>query len=123
MAQSVGIRTKGLKETIKKLERLGVEVNDIKAAMQTIAKDVVDDAKSRTPVKSGRLRNSIKSSRAKNKIAIRMGNSGKLYYASFIEYGTSKISARRMVQEALATNKAEMLTTLERELARLASQV
>lgn len=112
---STGVRVKGLKETIRSLERLGVSVEDLKGAMSNVSSKVVSDAKALTPVRSGALQASIRASKAKNKATMR-GGSAKVYYASFVEYGSVHNKAQQMVTDAVTANQDYMVTQLEREV-------
>jgi len=86
--------------------------------MQAIASKVVADAKALTPVRTGALRNSIRASKAKNSVTIR-GGTAKVYYASFVEYGSVHNKAVGMVNNAADSNKGYVISQLQNEIDQL----
>lgn len=117
-----GVRITGLKETIRSLEKLGVSVEDLKGAMQKVSAKSVSDAKSLTPVRTGRLLASIRSSKAKNKAVIRAGNNSTTKYASFVEYGSVHNDEVGMVRDAVTSNEAYTVQALDQEVQSLIRQ-
>lgn len=83
---AAGIRVTGLRETVKSLEGLGVEVADLKTVFNRVGNLVVNEAKVIAPVRSGRLVGSIKASKTKNKAVVRAGGAH-IPYAGVIHYG------------------------------------
>lgn len=83
---AAGIRVSGLRETIRNLERLGVEVADLKQAFGEISREVATDAGSRVRVATGRLRATIRPSKTKNKAVVRAGGA-RAPYAGVRNYG------------------------------------
>ena len=80
------IEVKGIKETVRTLEKFGVDASDLKTAFQRIGTMVANEAKILAPKQSGALEASIRASKTKNKAAIRAG-SAKVPYAGVIHYG------------------------------------
>lgn len=120
---SDSVRVDGLRETIRSLERLGVEVSDLKAAFKKIGDAVLTDAKNRAPHKSGALAASIKLSNTKNKSVIRAG-SARVKYAGVIHYGGyNHIEPHPFLLEAVADNREEVIAALEKELKQLAAKL
>jgi HK97 gp10 family phage protein len=111
------IRAEGLKETIKSLEKAGVEVQDLKAASKKAGNVVADESKSLAPVKSGKLRNSIRASNTKNKSVVRAGGA-RLPYAAPIHYGWPghNIEPHPFLTDALSIKHDEVITVYEEEL-------
>lgn len=86
MARDSGVRVEGLRETVRRLEALGVDVGDLKDAFGAISRDVVTEAQGLVKVASGRLRGVIRTARTKNKAVVRAGTAG-VPYAGVINYG------------------------------------
>lgn len=80
------IKITGLRETVRSLEKLGVEVADLKAVFNRVGNVVVNEAKTLVPVRSGALAGSIRANKAKNKAIVRAG-SARVPYAGVIHYG------------------------------------
>lgn len=87
MASRTGIRVEGLRETVRALERFGVDVEDLKEAFGSIARDVAADAAALVPVDSGALQASIRPAKTKNKAIVRAGTGTRVPYAGAINYG------------------------------------
>lgn len=117
-----GVRVDGLRQTTRALERLGIEVADLKESMQRIGSKVVSDAQSSAPERTGALKASIRQSKAKNKIDVLAGRA-KTYYASFVEYGAVNNKPVEMVTKAVSGNTAYIINQLEREIETLAARV
>lgn len=110
-----GVRITGLKQSIRALEKFGVQVADLKDMLFQVSQKTVDDAKALTPVRSGRLQASIRPSKAKNKVTIR-GGSKAVNYASFVEYGSVHNTAVGMVTEAITSNEQYTANKLDSEI-------
>lgn len=81
-----GIHVEGLRETVRSLEKLGVEVDDLKDVMAPIATKAADTMQTFVPVRSTALRASVRPNRAKNKAVVTVG-SARVRYAGAINYG------------------------------------
>lgn len=112
---ATGARVEGLSKVIRSLQKMGVEVSELKQAMSNVSTKAVSDAKSLAPVASGALESSIRASKAKASATIRAG-SKKIYYASFQEFGTSRISAKEYVTKAVKDNQSYAISQIEKEL-------
>lgn len=78
----------GLRETVKALEQLGVEVEDLKEVFHPIAGRAAGIIRAAAPVgKTLRLSKSIKANNAKNKAIVRAGSRAKVPYARPLNYG------------------------------------
>lgn len=88
MASTVSgsLEVEGLRDTIKSLERIGVDVNDLKDVMADIASEGSQLASSFAPKRSGSLARSIRGNRAKNKAVVTAGKA-RVPYAGAINYG------------------------------------
>ena len=87
MANETGISIDGLREFVRDLEKLGVEVNDLKEVFSTISKRAADVMQSKVPVRTGALRAAVRGNRAKNKAVVVAGNNKRVAYAGAINYG------------------------------------
>lgn len=85
--QAAGFQVVGLREVVRDLEALGVEVADLKEAFTAIGQDVADEAVDRlrreNVIRSGALAKSVKPSKAKNKAVVRAG-SARAWYAAVV---------------------------------------
>lgn len=113
-----GARVKGLNEAIRNLQKLGIQVADLKEAFQNISRKAVSDAQALVPVRTGKLKASIRPSKAKNKAVIRAGTRA-VNYASFVEFGSVHNEAESMVRDAVSNNEQYAVTQLEQELSSL----
>lgn len=78
---ATGVRVTGLREVVRDLERLGVEVEDLKGAFLEISEDVAGEARARVRRRTGALAGSIRPARTKSKAVVRAGNSTSIAYA------------------------------------------
>lgn len=81
-----GTYVEGLRQTIKSLEALGVDLEDIKDSMAQIAAEAARVAAQHAPSDSGALRASIRGNRAKGKAVVTAGKA-RVPYAGAINYG------------------------------------
>lgn len=121
MAQNSGVYVEGLRETIRTLESLGVDIADMKEAFYRIGDFVAGQARSLAPKRKGTLVNSIKASKTKNKATVRAGSAAKVPYAGPINYGWPKrhITANGFLTEAANNNTERILQMLDDELTQL----
>lgn len=91
----------GLRETIRGLETLGVELDDLKDVFGGIAREAAEIIADAAPSKSGRLRASVRGNRAKNKATVQAG-SARVRYAAPVNYGWPRrhIRAHEFMQAA-----------------------
>lgn len=118
-----GVRITGLRETVRSLERFGVEASDLKAAFKRIGNIVVQEAVSITPTLSGALANSIRASNTKNKSEVRAG-SAKVVYAGVIHYGGyNNITGVHFLERAVEAKQADAVQQMETDLNHLIRQL
>lgn len=89
MARDSGVRVEGLRETVRRLESLGVDVADLKDAFGAISREVVTEAATLANAledATGALAGTIRAARTKNKAVVRAG-SARIPYAGVINYG------------------------------------
>lgn len=95
MAEQTGIKVVNLREITKALQAIGVPNDAIRAAGKQSADQVINEAKSLVPVRSGKLRDSIRvSATAKGRLTISAGNNrvsaSGVPYANPIHWGWFK---------------------------------
>lgn len=94
---------KGLNAAQKKI------VKNVYNAMQIASNIIVDSAKVKCPVRTGRLRNSIdfKVNISSHNIVSEIGTD--VYYSGYVEFGTVRMAARPYLRPALTENKQKIL--------------
>ena len=117
-----GIQVQGLRKVIREVEKLGVEVSDLKSVFTRIGARALNTANAGTPVRSGALKASNKQSKRKNSVYLYSGNA-KANYAIFVHYGTIKQTANPYLQAAVKKDGAWAVQELDRELGKLIRQV
>lgn len=93
MAGQTGVHVEGLRETIKGLERMGVEAQELKDVMGPIAAEAAETAQRFIPELSGALRRSARGNKAKAKAVVTVG-SVRLPYAGPIAWGWEQHNIR-----------------------------
>lgn len=99
---STGVRVENLTATVRALQAIGVEVQDLKEVFAGIAAEGARLASAAAPRRTGRLQGSIRGNRAKNKAVILAGRA-RVPYAGPINYGWP----RRKIRAALFLQKAD----------------
>ena len=114
------VRVTGLRETIRRFESLGVEVQDLKDAFRKISNEIVAVARAYVPVRSGALEASIRPSNTKNKSVVRAGGA-RVPYAGPIHWGWEKrgISANPFLKSASDSNPGKWADMLDDEITAL----
>ena len=80
------MRVENLNQTVRALQRAGVEVSDLKATFSAISAEGARMASSFAPKRTGRLAGSVRGNKAKNKAVIIAGRA-RIPYAGAINYG------------------------------------
>jgi HK97 gp10 family phage protein len=119
---SAEIQVKGLKETVRKLQQLGADGKDLKAAMNRIGTKTVTRARTYAPVSTGALLGSLRAGAAKTTVTIRSG-SARVKYAKFVEFGTARMAAKPFMRLASAETAPEAKQELEQELRTILNRV
>lgn len=110
------LRVTGLKETVRKLQKLGADAQDLKDAMNRIGTKVVAKSRTYVPVgTTGNLSASLRAGAAKTNVTIRSGGA-KAKYARFVEFGTPKMAARPFMRLAAAEAAPDAKRELDAEL-------
>lgn len=114
------VHVEGLRETVRALERAGVEVNDLKDVFGGVAAEAADVARGFTPRRTGALQGSIRGNRAKNKAVVTFGKA-RVPYAGPIIYGWRKrnITGSRTLERTDAVMDGRAPQMLERGIARI----
>lgn len=114
----------GLRETIAKLERLGVDSQDLRDAMGNIAGRVVVEAQGLVVVATGRLHGTIRQGNAKNKAVVRAGGFG-VEHAGVNNYGdpARNIAPTEFLTGPANANPEENIAAIEADLRRLVARL
>jgi HK97 gp10 family phage protein len=120
------IELKGVDEILDKLNQMGANITRLEnKALKNAAEPVLEDAKVTNAFndRSGRLRKGLKISSVKKKegvkyilVGVDKSDNSKIFYGKFLEFGTSKISARPFLQPAYEKNKEEIQKTIAETL-------
>lgn len=86
MATGSDIRVEGLSRAVRDLARLGVDLEDLRAAFSRIAAEAVPTYQRFTPRRSGRLRGDYRMGRTANRVVLYVGRAS-VPYAAAINYG------------------------------------
>lgn len=112
-----GIKVDGLRQVLRDLSQLGVELDDFKESFSKIATRGADLASSLVHSKSGRLAGSIRGNRAKNKSVVIAGRAS-IPYAGAQNYGweVRNIEPQLFLQRAEERLEPQLVPWLEDEL-------
>jgi hypothetical protein len=97
-----GVRVEGLNQTVRALQRAGVEVGDLKETFGAIAAEGARLASSFAPRRSGLLATTARGNQAKNKAVVAAGKA-RVPYAGAINYGWPK----RGIEPSLFMQRAD----------------
>lgn len=113
------VQVQGLTAVVRALEALGLEVDDLKDAFSSIAKEAAERAARHAPVLSGRLAGDVRGNRAKSKAVVIAGRAS-VPYAGAINYGWAAhhISPAGFMQAADHEMQPIALQRLEAEINR-----
>lgn len=117
---SVSVRVEGLGRVLRSLERLGVEVEDLKDGLGRIGTEAMPVYQALTPVRSGRLRGDYRVSRAKGRVNLYVGRAS-VPHAGPINYGwpARGIRASNFVERGDRVAAPRATASLETEIGRL----
>jgi len=122
MAQPA-IRIEGGRELRRAFREAGDDMSDLKDLHKRLADDVAGTAKTKVPVRSGRLQRSIRGSGTKTAARIRAGNNRKsgptsVPYAGPIHFGWSArgIKAQPFMYDALDDRRQEVVDAYNRQV-------
>lgn len=117
-----GVEVKGLRKVVREVEKLGVEVSDLKQVFTRIGARALSTANAGTPVRTGALKASNKQSKRKNSVYLYSGNA-KANYAIYPHYGTINQPAQLYLQAAVKKDGPWAVQELDREMKRLINKV
>lgn len=118
MTDRVGFQVEGLSGAVRDLQRLGLEVDDLKDAFGAIAAEGAELASGFAPRgETGRLAADVRGNRAKSKAVITAGRSS-IPYAGAINYGWPKrnIAPAAFMQKADEQLQPRALQMLEDDI-------
>jgi len=121
---SVEVNLFGMDELMKKLEEMGNKAGRIQNnALKTAAETVLESAKDKVPVDTGKLKDTLGISKVKTKdgakyieVGITKGDNSDIYYGKFIEWGTSQRPATPYLQPAYEENIKNINEIIKQEL-------
>lgn len=121
---AIGVKVEGLSSVVRNLERMGVEVADLKDAFGRIAEQVKPFYQSATPAVSGALRGDYRTSKSKGKANLYVGRAS-IPYAGPINYGwpARNIAPANFVARGDAAAEPTASASLENEISRLVSSL
>ena len=129
MAQPA-VRVEGGRELRRKFREVGDDMSDLKDLHKQLADDVAGTAKTKTPVRSGRLRNSVRGSGTKTAARVRAGNNRKsgpssVPYAAPIHFGWGRrgIRPKPFLYEALDDRRQEVIERYNDEVRTIIKRV
>lgn len=119
MVNTVGFRVEGLTSVVRGLQRLGLDVDDLKDAFAKISSEGAQIAAQHAPRRSGRLAGDVRGNRAKSKAVVTAGRAS-VPYAGPINYGWPRhgIAPALFMQAADAEMQPRALVLLEDEINR-----
>ncbi|APM39872.1 HK97-gp10 family putative phage morphogenesis protein [Clostridium kluyveri] len=114
------IELTGVDEILNKLQRIGANISRLEnKALKNAAEPVLQDAKANVPVRTGKLKKGLKITNVKKKegvkyilVGVDRGDNSEIFYGKFVEFGTSKMSARPFLQPAYEKNKDTIQKTI-----------
>lgn len=115
------VKVTGIAKLNRDLRALGVEVDDLKAAMTKIAAMAARAAEGFAPKRSGRLAATVRGNKARNRAVVIAGRGKARLYAGPINYGWPKrnIKPQPFMQQADKAVAPRVVPTLQADLNRL----
>ena len=120
----------GGRELRRKLRQVGDDMTDLKELHKRLADDVAGTAKTKVPVRSGRLQRSIRGSGTKTAARVRAGNNRQsgptaVPYAPIVHFGwaTRGIKPQPFLYEALDDRRQEVVDRYNAEVRRIVRRV
>jgi hypothetical protein len=117
------ILVEGARETRRAFREIGDDMSDLRELHKRLADDVAGTAKTKVPVRSGRLQRSIRGSGTKTAARVRAGNNRKsgpssVPYAAPIHFGWGSrgIRPQPFLYEALDDRRQEVVDTYNRQI-------
>jgi hypothetical protein len=124
------VRVKGGRELRRQLREVGDDMSELKELHKRLADDVAGTAKTKTPVRSGRLRKSVRGSGTKTAARIRAGNNRKsgpsaVPYAPIVHFGWAERNIRPQpyLYEALDDRRQQVIDAYNDEVTAIIRKV
>ena len=119
----LAIQVEGSRQLRRKFREIGDDMSDLRELHKRLADDVADTAKTKVPVRSGRLQRSIRGSGTKTAARVRAGNNRKsgptsVPYAGPIHFGWGArgIRPQPFMYEALDDRRQQVIETYNRQV-------
>lgn len=124
MAVQGDVRLSGVRQAARDLERLGVSVEDLKAAFGRISAEAMPVYQGFTPWRTGRLRGDYRAARTKNRAVLYVGRAS-VPYAGPINYGWAKrnIAPANFIAKGDEVMGPRAVDAIEAELNRLIATI
>lgn len=116
------VEIRGLNELVRTMRKAGVDIQDLKTANTKAGKIVATAGKSAVHHKTGALGTSIRPGKAARKAVVRAGG-GRIRYARFQEFGTSKNPATHYLYGSAERTQSEWLNEYEMDLSRIMARI
>ena len=112
------VEVEGLKQVLRNLKRLGVDVADLKEASNKAGQVVADAARSLAPTKTGRLSNSVRAMKQQNAAVVKAGGA-RLPYAGVVHFGwpSRNIKPQPFLFEAADARRQQVIDAYREGLA------
>jgi hypothetical protein len=120
---TIGLKVTGLREMVRDLEAVGVEVEDLKDAFGAIAKEGAEVGASKVHSRSGKLAGSTRGNRAKAKAVVTWGRAA-VPYAGVQNYGWPRrnIPAQGFAQQTDQVMSPVAVAKLEENIERVITE-
>jgi len=120
---TIGLKVTGLREMVRDLEAVGVEVEDLKDAFGAIAKEGAEVGASKVNSRSGKLAGSTRGNRAKAKAVVTWGRAA-VPYAGVQNYGWPRrnIRAQGFAQQTDQVMSPVAVAKLEENIERVITE-
>ncbi len=120
----IDFKLKGVEELFSNLRAIERDIaNQLESIIKKAAEIIVDEAKKRVPVDTGKLRNSLTVKTLevkKDQLVIGVGPEGKdVYYWFFVEFGSANAEAQPYLRPAFENKKNAVKKEISREIKRL----
>ena len=124
MSENVSMELDGIGDLLNKISSLGKAGERAEnKALKKAGEVILEEAKNNVPIVSGKLKKGLKVSGIKksegNKyvlVGITKEDNSEIFYGKFLEFGTSKMSAKPFMAPAYATKKTEAKNIIKDEL-------
>ena len=116
--QKNGVRVEGLRKVIRSVEKLGVDVEDLRSVFTRIGARALSTANAGTPVRTGALKATNKASKRKNSVYLYSGTK-RVNYAIYPHYGTVHQPATYYLSNVVQKDGPWAVEQLDKELATL----